>query len=374
LSILQNCHELVQSPHRYARDWKARTGGKVLGYLCSNLPEELLCAAGVLPVRLLGSNEVDDLTGNYIFQAGFCNFSRDCFAQALRGRYDYLDGVVIAQCCPHTREVFINWQELHPEKYFYQLESPMYLQNPHAQKYLESEIGDLKKSLEVWTGQAITFSALDKAISECNRNRSLMMQVFDFLKEDKPRISEAEAAEIALAGFLTDKVEHNRLLEGALAEISARPAGNLARPRLMLLGSVNTDIAMINFIDSLGGKVVIDDYCTGNRYYQQEVVPGENRIAALAARLIEKPPCPLKDIPERKRVTHILNLVDSFRVQGIIYTIQRQCDAHGLDYPALASALKQKGVPLLKLEMDSTLPVGQFRTRIEAFLEMIEGV
>ncbi len=374
MSILQNCHELVQSPHHYARDWKSRTSGKVLGYICSNLPEELLCAAGVLPVRLLGSNEVDDLTGNYIFQAGFCTFSRDCFAQALRGRYDYLDGVVIAQCCPHTREVFINWQELNPDKYYHQLESPMYLKNPHAQKYLESEIIDFKKSLELWTEKDITVSALDKAINECNRNRSLMMQVYDFLKGDKPRISEAEVTELALAGFFIDKLEHNRLLEGAIAEISARPAGDLARPRLMLLGSVNTNIALINFIDSLGGKVVIDDYCTGNRYYQQEVTPVEDRIAALATRLIEKPPCPLKDIPERKRVTNILDLIDNFRVQGIIYTIHRQCDAHGLDYPALASALKQKGVPILKLEMDSTLPISQFRTRIEAFLEMISGV
>jgi benzoyl-CoA reductase subunit C len=373
LSILQEFHDIVQSPHSFARDWKIRTGGKVLGYICSNLPEELLCASGILPVRLLGSNEVDDLTGNYIFQAGFCTFARDCFAQALRGRYEYLDGVVTAQCCPHSREIFINWQELHPEKYYYQLESPMYLQNPHALAYLESEIADFKKSLEKWTGKVITSSDLEQAINVCNTNRRYMMKIYDFLKEDNPRISESEVTEIALAGFCIDKVEHNRLLEKAIAEINGRESGPKAYPRLMLLGSVNNDINLIQFIDSLGGKVVIDDYCTGNRYYQQEVRPSENQIASLAIRLIEKPPCPLKDIPERKRVTHILKQVDNFRVKGIIYTIQRQCDSHGLDFPALASALKQKGIPMLKLELDGTLPAGQFRTRIEAFLEMIAG-
>jgi benzoyl-CoA reductase subunit C len=373
LSILQDFHDLVQSPHSFARNWKNKTGGKVLGYICSNIPEELLYAAGVLPVRLLGSNEVDDLTGNYIFQAGFCTFARDCFAQALRGRYDYLDGIVTAQCCPHAREVFINWQELHPEKYYYQLESPMYLQNRHARAYLESEIADFKKSIEQWTGKAITNADLENAIDVCNTNRRLMMRIYDFLKEDKPRIAEAEVTEIALSGFFIDKVEHNRMLEQAVSEIASRQPGPTADPRLMLLGSVNNDINLIKFIDSLGGKVVIDDYCTGNRYYQKEVLLSEIPLSALATRLIEKPPCPLKDIPDRRRVTHILNQVDSFRVKGIIYTIQRQCDAHGLDYPALASALKQKGIPMLKLELDGTLPAGQFRTRIEAFLEMIAG-
>jgi benzoyl-CoA reductase subunit C len=373
LSILQEFSNLVQYPHSYACEWKKRTGGKVLGYICSNLPEELIYACGVLPVRLLGNNEADDITGNYIFQAGFCTFARDCFAQALRGRYDYLDGVVTAQCCPHSKEVFINWQELHPEKYYYQLESPMYLQNRHAPAYLESEIADFKKSLEDWTGKIITTSDLEQAINICNTNRRLVMRIYDFLKEERPRVAEAEVIEMALVGFFIDKAEHNRLLEKAIAEIADRPPGPKVSPRLMLLGSVNNDINLIQFIDSLGGKVVIDDYCTGNRYYQQEVLPADNQLAALAMRLIQKPPCPLKDIPERKRITHILKQTDDFRVKGIIYTMQRQCDAHGLDYPALDSALKQKGIPILKLELDGTLPAGQFRTRIEAFLEMISG-
>jgi benzoyl-CoA reductase subunit C len=141
----------------------------------------------------------------------------------------------------------------------------------------------------------------------------------------------------------------------------------------MLLGSVNNDIELLKFIESVGCRVVIDDYCTGNRYYHQEVIPGPDRLQSLAKRLIDKPPCPLKDIPERRRVEHITGLVDQFRVAGVIYTIQRLCDPHGLDYPAVEAALKTRGIPMLKLELDCTVPIGQFRTRIEAFLEMIEA-
>lgn len=201
-----------------------------------------------------------------------------------------------------------------------------------------------------------------------------MQQIYGLMKSDSPLITEAEAAEIALAGMLIDKAEHNRLLEKALDELPARQVIKRRGPRLMLLGSVNTNIEFIKNIDSMGGMVIIDDYCTGNRYYQGEVMAEENRLAGLAGRLIEKPPCPLKDIPERRRIIHILKQIDDYKVQGVIYTVQRLCDAHGLDYPAVQAAIKQKDIPLLKLELDITVPIGQVRTRIEAFVEMIEAL
>jgi benzoyl-CoA reductase subunit C len=374
VSVLDRFQDIIKFPHQFARDWKQRTGGRVLGYLCTNLPEELIYAAGVLPVRLLGSNEAEDVTRTCIQQSAFCSFARDCFAQVLEGRYSYLEGVAFAQCCPHAREVFYNCGKYLPVTFNYEVTSPMLLQNPHAKKYLTAEIEDFKHSLEVWTGKNILLAELDRAIEIYNNNRRLMQAIYAMMKADNPPVTEAEAAEISLAGMLIDKAEHNRMLEEALKELPARHFPKRQGPRLMLLGSVNTNIEIIKNIDSMGGRAVIDDYCTGNRYYQSEVIPEENRLAALAGRLIDKPPCPLKDIPERRRITHILKQIDEYQVQGVIYTIQRLCDAHGLDYPSVQAALKEKDIPMLKLELDITVPIAQVRTRIEAFMEMIEGL
>ncbi len=374
MSVLDKFQAIVTNPHQSAQDWKAKTGGKVIGLLCSNLPEELIYAAGVLPVRLLGANEPENITRPYIFQAAFCSFARDCFAQALQGRYNYVDGIIFSHCCPHAQEVFLDWQRHIPVSYSYEIHSPMYLQNPYAKKYLTHELEECQESLEKWTGKKIATEAIDRAIEVSNLNRRLMAQITDTMKADAPPLTEAEVAGMALAGMLMDRGEHNRLLEEALKEIKTRPGIAFDGPRLMLIGSVNNNIELISFIDSLGGRVVIDDYCTGNRYYQTEVVPEENRLAAIAGRLIDKPPCPLHDLPERRRITHYGKIIDDFRLQGAIYTMQRQCDAHGLDYPAIESFFKQKGVPILKLELDYTVPVGQFRTRIEAFLEMLTEI
>jgi benzoyl-CoA reductase subunit C len=170
-----------------------------------------------------------------------------------------------------------------------------------------------------------------------------------------------------------DKAEHNELLRKALKELSQSAPVIRKGPRLMLLGSVNSDIAVIRFIESLGGNVVVDDYCTGRRYYQSPVVPELNRLAALATRLMAKTPCPLKDLPNRRRPAYYSQLVEDYRVDGVIYTLQRQCDPHGLDYPVIESLMKEKNIPMLRLELDYTVPMGQLRTRVEAFLEMMAG-
>jgi len=199
-----------------------------------------------------------------------------------------------------------------------------------------------------------------------------MSSIYELMKAENPPVTEAEVAEMALAGLLIDKEKHNRLLEEALEELPKRKNVGNDGPRLMLLGSVNNNIELIKFIDSLGTRVVVDDYCTGRRYYQNEVITEENRLAALASRIIGKPPCPLKDLPVRRRPAHLSKLADDYRVGGVICTIQRMCDPHGIDYPVIESSLQEKGIPMLKLELDLGLPLGQFRTRIEAFLEMLE--
>lgn len=372
MSVMDEFHEIVTSPHKFAREWKEKTGGKVLGYMCSNLPEELMYASGVLPIRLLGSNEPENVTKPYIFQAGYCSFARDCFAQALQGKYDYVDGISYSACCPHIAEVFYNWQRYIPISYSYQLHMPTNLQGNRTKKYLTGEIENFKHSLEEWTGKSIHLDSLDNAIEIYNQNRRLMSEVYELLMNDNSPVSATEVAEIALTGMLIDKAKHNSLLERVLEELKGRDSISKTGPRIMLIGSVNNDIEVIKFIESLGARIIVDDYCTSRRYYQTEVVLELNRLAALASRLMARPTCPLKDLPERRRPAYYRDTIDNFRVEGAIYTMQRLCDPHGLDYPVIEKTFKDKDVPMLKIELDYNAPIGQLRTRIEAFLEMLE--
>src|SRR3990170_1771764 len=123
MNIFGRFQEVIDKRHEYAREWKARTGGKVFGYMCTYVPQELIYAANILPVRVLGSREPQDVSESHIHQM-FCPFCRDVLAQGLQGRYDYLDGMVMAQTCLHMHQAFNIWQLYRPLPYSYFLYVP----------------------------------------------------------------------------------------------------------------------------------------------------------------------------------------------------------------------------------------------------------
>ncbi len=356
----------------YARRWKQRTGGKVVGYFCTYAPEELMYAAGILPVRILGSHEVQDVTEPHIFGM-FCPFCRDCLAQGLKGRYDYLDGIMIAQSCLHIRQAFTSWQKHVPLDYSYYLPMPHHVQSPHATSFLAQELAAFRSSLEQWLGRKIADQALHDAIAVYNRNRQLLWQVYETRKAVQPPLSGEEALEMVLAAQMVDKEDHSAAREGLLARLPERPAKRATGSRLMILGSEDDDVAFIHMVESCGATFVIDDHCTGTRYFWNNVERNGSPLDSLAKRYVERVPCPTKDWPARTRVPHALALAKAYGVQGAIVMQQKFCDPHELDIPALIKALNAAGIKTLFLEFDVTVPIGQFKVRVEAFLEMLRG-
>jgi len=153
-----------ENRHDFAMAWKERTGAKIMGFFCTYVPEEILYAADILPVRILGSHEPQDVTEPHIF-AMFCPFCRDCLAQGLKGRFDYLDGIMIAQSCLHVRQAYTSWDIHIPTDYSYYLPHPMHVQSPHAIPYLREELVQFKASIEKWIGRTITDDDLRRGIA-----------------------------------------------------------------------------------------------------------------------------------------------------------------------------------------------------------------
>ena len=355
----------------YAKQWKQRTGGKILGYFCTYVPEELVYAAGILPVRILGSHEVQDVTEPHIF-AMFCPFCRDCLAQGLKGRFDYLDGITIAQSCLHIRQAFTSWQKHVPVDYSYYLPMPHHVQSPRATPFLTKELEVFRQSLEQWLGKKIEDQAIEEAIEVYNRNRDLMWKVFELRKGDSPPLTGEEAMELVLSSQMVDKQEHNAAMETLLTKLQNRTVERSTGTRLMILGSEDDDIEFINMVESCGATFVVDDHCTGTRYFWNNVAAGGDVLGRIAERYVKRVPCPTKDWPERTRVAHVLELAKAYDVQGAIIMQQKFCDPHELDTPAITKALKGAGLKTLFLEFDVTVPIGQFKVRVEAFLEMLQ--
>ena len=368
--MIEQFKNIEKNRHDYARNWKDKTGGKVIGYFCTYVPEEILYAADVLPVRILGSHEPQDVTEPHIF-AMFCPFCRDCLAQGLKNRYKYLDGLMISQSCLHIRQAYTSWIKHRPVEFEKFLCMPHKVQSPHSYDFLTAELQTFKKEVENWTDKKISDKDLDKAINIYNENRRLMRQLYELRKRDNPPITGEQCMEIVIAMQMTDKAEHNKMLKDLLKKLDNYEPAREIGSRLMILGSEDDDTVFMNMVENCGATFVIDDHCTGSRYFWNDVEDGKDKIASIAARYIDRIPCPTKDWEERKRVPHILNLCKEWKVDGVIIMQQKFCDPHELDFVAIQKALKKAGIPTLFLEFDVTVPIGQFKIRVEAFLEMI---
>jgi benzoyl-CoA reductase subunit C len=367
---LERFKKLVKDRHEYASEWKKRTGGKVLGYYEPYMPEEIVYAAGVLPVRLLSEHEPDDVTDRQMY--GNCACSRDLLNQFIRGRYDYIDGLVNAEGCQWMLNAFQTTLNNKPELFNHYVFVPDYVDGRTSKHLMRSECSTFKKALEKWTGKAITDADLDRAIAVYNENRRLMRQVYELRRADHPVVLGSEAMSMVFASQVMDKVEANKILPDVIVKLGGRQPRKDSGVRLMLVGSPTSDVALEELVEELGANVVIDEVCTGSSYFWNEVIPQPDRLMAISLRYLGRPHCALKDNNWRRRPAHIYQLYEDYQANGVVIAKQIYCHPHGTDNPLIWKILRERNIPFHYFERDTTLPYEETRLRLEAFIDMLK--
>lgn len=352
--------------------WKQQ-GGKVIGYMCTYVPEELIHAAGALPVRVTGdSRELPLGDANAHLHPVSCSFSRQCLQLALEGRYAFLDGFIGGNNCDSIRRLVDNWLHYVPTPFTYILDVPHRL-TPRAVDYYHGVLADLKEKLEGFLGVTISDQALREAIDLCNTTRQLLRQLYELRKRDAPPLSGAETLEVLNAGFRMPKGEYNQLLVQLLTEASAGGREVRGDTRLMLSGSPLTNPDFVRNIEQLGALVVADELCTGGRYWSDpvELADAAPPLEAIARRYLTKFPCAVMS-PASARLDRVVDMAREYRVHGVISQVIRSCIPCLWQQPLLREKLGQQGVPLLELDVEyGTAGGGQISTRVQAFLESL---
>ena len=369
--MIEDFKRIYDNRHEYIEDWKKKNPDrKVLGYMCTYMPEEILYAADVLPIRVMGGHEPQNVTEPHILGM-FCPYCRDVLAQGLLGHYDYLDAISITHSCQHINQAYESWV-LHKDIKDFFIPIPNNMQTPRALPYLTGQLKLFKKQVEEWTGKEISDDDLRRGIEIVDKTRRLMREVFETRKADKPPISGLDSMYMVVASQMADKVEFNRILEDTItSELPGRKSKDDPGIRLMMIGSENDDVKFIEMVESLDASFVVDDHCTGSRYFWNVTEGDGDPLTVIADRYIKRPPCPIKDFPARNRMSHLIGLAKDWNVAGVIFIQQKFCDPHELDKVAIMKGLKTAGFPTLFLEFDVTVPIGPLRIRAEAFLETL---
>jgi benzoyl-CoA reductase subunit C len=355
-------------------DHKAR-GGKVFGWLCTYVPEEVILAAGALPVRITGyDQEVELVDGNAYLYINNCSFSRSCLQKGLRKEYDFLDGVIGGSTCDGARRLFDLWRYYLKPPFFQVLTVPR-KSHAKAQELYYQQVEELKNNLETFTGVKITDEALLNSIKVMNESRALLKELYRLRALDEPLFSGQDTMEVLNGSFRLHKEQFNNYLRALIAELKKSGQGYKPKARLMLVGSVMTNPEFIKSIEDLGVIVVTDELCTSTRYWSDPVVleQATGPLMAISRRYLNNFPC-ARMYPSTDRFDRIVKLAREAKVDGIISETIRYCVPYAHDVPLLSDRLKLENIPLLALDVEfGTSGSGQIRTRVQAFLEMLEG-
>jgi benzoyl-CoA reductase subunit C len=371
MGTLEQFRDLLSTRHQVARNWKNQNK-RVVGWVSTYTPEEIIYAADMLPVRILGSSESTRLADAYC-PDNMCSFCRSCFDLALKGDYDYLDGYVASNSCDNREKMYDLWRHHVKLPYFHFINTP-HTNTEKAHIFFYDELVRFKESLEQAFRITTSDQSLRNAIKVYNKNRTLLKKVYDLRRKNPPLISGVEALEIVLSSMLIHKEEHNKLLSRLLREVSSRRKPQKGGVRLLVSGSVMDNAELLRTVEAAGGSVVADDLSTGSRYFWDLVDSNAEPLRAIARRYLDKVPCPFM-FQSEDRFRHVRKMVKRYDVEGAIIFVLKFCDTHLFDAPLLKEKLESSGVPVLYLEWEHAMTgIAQLRTRIEAFIEMIRGV
>ena len=382
---LNRAREIYQDRTRRAKELRAE-GKKVIGYLDIFPVLEMLTALDLLPYRLLGDMSEPVTRADTCLPTVVCPFLRSVMDLGLKGRYDFLDGVVMAHGCEVGEKIAHIWRiYLHPS-YAHFIDTP-HTTHEAARKQHKELLKDYKKTLESFTGNELSKERLQEAVKVHNQQRALVRELYDLRKPDPPLISGAETLQVMVALMSIPVAEGNELLRQVIGEVKQRNDGPPKKPaRLLVWGSVMDDTALIDMIESIGANVVMDDTSAGSRAYFPQVELTEDPLDGLAERYLValKSPRTFREtvLGEDSRKDYITDLKNRFsylkdyaeewNINGVILEAMRYCDIHGYEVPGLKDYLDSIGLPNIYLEHDySKAALEQLRTRVQAFLEII---
>lgn len=377
LDLLRGASE---NPGEYARQWKTKSGGKVIGHFCSYTPQEMISAAGGLSFRILSAGSEISRSDAYL-QAYSCSLVRSTLEDALAGRLDFLDGTVFPHTCDSIMRLSDIWRMNIGFAFHADLIMPAKLDTPSAAEYMLAVLHKFKTDLQTGLGIEIDTAMLQKAIRTWNRVRRNLARLYALRVQNPRVISGGDLHAVFRAALVMDPDTSAEALDALISELPPLmplvpgPEADDVPPtakRLVLSGGLCSMPDIHQVVEASGGHVVWDDFCTSTRYFEGLVDETRDPVQALAQRYLNRVVCPAKHSGLYDRGNYLIEKVRENQAQGVIFLLLKFCDPHAFDYPYMKAMLDKEGIPSLMVEIeDQIASEGQLRTRCEAFMEML---
>lgn len=365
------------------RDAARPEGVKTVGTYCVMVPQELVYAAGAMPVKLCSGSYTAFSVGDGAVPRDACPLMKAVMGFEAIGTmplYENCEMMAVPVTCDCKKKMAGMLKAYKP---VVSLHIPSSRAGDEDLEQFLSELYAFSKELEARTGNPVTYEKLEEA-ARWTAAAQYELSRFVKLKKDHPLLIRGTHAMAVMNALSYTHIllwtQQMQALNGELASLAKRKmfAGRENQPRLLLTGSpvIFPNIKIPLLIEETGGLLTGDETCMGERgLYDPLVIVDKSFdgiMRAMANRYTRPCTCPTF-VDNRQRIFRIRQMIADHRVEGIIYHVLRGCLVYDYEYAMLEEEMAREGIPIIRLESDyNEEDVEQLRVRIEAFIEMIK--
>jgi len=355
--IVAACEEIFEDlTFSKAREWKsAAPGRKVIGYMPVYVPREIVHAAGMLPLGILGGGaNLEVIHGDAFYQSYICRIPRSTIELAINGRLDFVDGMLFPSICDVIRNLSGIWKLLFREKYVRYFDAPQNFREDVGGVFYANELRELRDGLARLGGREVADDDLRRSIAVYNENRRAVNKVYDFRAAFPWKAPSAEVYLLMRAGMVLPPEEHTLLLREylAAAESANRPMRDNCRVVLTGAFCEQPPLNLIKSLEMSGCYIVDDDLLLVSRWLLSDVPeegdPIDNLSRAFLRHSAET--AAKYEVDPARKGRYLIDTVRKRKADGVIFAAPSFCDPALLDKPMIISRIEPLGIPYIHIQ------------------------
>ena len=360
------------------RRWKeADESRRAVGFLPVFVPREIVHAAGMLPVGIMGGADlVEIIRGDACFQSYICHIPRSVMELSLAGRLDALDGFLFPSTCDVIRNLSGMWKLSSPEMYVRYVDLPQNMDASLGGRFFVREMREIAEDMGRLSGIEVTDDRLRASIAVMNEGRALYRRLYDLRSEKPWLVPTYEAYLLLRAANVLPPEETNDLVRTYLELAPGREVRPMDNIRVVVEGAFceQPPLGLIRTLEQAGCYVVDDDFVLVTRWFREDVATDGDPFEALAdAFLRTSVKTSSVYAPDEKKGAFLIRKLRDRRADGIVFAAPSFCDPALLDRPLLQKALEAEKIPYTSFKYaENTGQFANIREQVGTFADSIK--
>lgn len=373
LDTIQELEMIAMSPEKAVAQAMKDTGKKAVGCFPIYTPEEIVYAAGMLPVGMWGGQMKGSKSAKYL-QGFCCSIMKANTEQALTGKYDLLSGVIITAYCDTLKCIIEDWKVAVPHLNIIPVVYPQNRKIAAGLTYFKEEIKRVGKELEKISGVSITDERLTEAVDLYDEYRQTMMKFTHLAAMHTELITPKRRHLIIKAGYFMDKkdyVEKIKTINKALED--KENTEDRTGKKVILTGLMAEPLDFLELLEENHLAVVADDLAQESRQFRTISEKTDDPWDRMANRIAAQDGCSFLYDEKKSRCELLTELKEKYDADAVLFCQMKFCDPEEFDYPLVKKKMEEENIPLLYLEIEQQMDsMEQLRTRIQGFVEMLD--